>query len=308
MDGASEAETAASLHTSSDAAPTVNSANYTEPNSVYPHPQSLRSPMGIAPERNSGEDIATQYVTAKAGELRVMNAHGAKEMADYLEENFEQVVEFVRLHRLYDNTVFRPSAGTGSGRNQRILFLEFKPKKNGGGDFSQVPINPFQHLLPSQLVQHYSKSVKGDGHCLWRTMSVEWFETEQYWEHFRLVISSYGQIENPVLEMHGARQTYDEFKIDDSRGNFNVPFSYMTNMLAGKDADAHPSVFEIALASKFFETKFVTVTDYRRHTLKWGGPAIIANPTAVIDEGVIGSIDQRIGDRFPNIDEAVLPS
>ena len=304
MDGASEAETAASLHTSSDAAPTVNSATYTEPNSVYPHPQSLRSPMGIAPERNSGEDIANQYVTAKAGELRVMNAHGAKEMADYLEENFEQVVEFVRLHRLYDNTVFRPSAGTGSGRNQRILFLEHKPKKNGGGDFSQVPINPFQHLLPSQLVQHYSKSVKGDGHCLWRTMSVEWFETEQYWEHFRLVISSYGQIENPVLEMHGARQTYDEFKIDDSRGNFNVPFSYMTNMLAGEDPDAHPSMFEIALASKFFETKFVTVIDYQRHTLNGGIQAIVANPTTVIDQGLIGAISQRNGDRFPNVEEA----
>ena len=70
MDGASEAETAASLHTSSDAAPTVNSATFTDPNSSYPHPQSLRSPMGIAPERNSGEDIANQYVTAKAGELR----------------------------------------------------------------------------------------------------------------------------------------------------------------------------------------------------------------------------------------------
>ena len=70
MDGASEAETAASLHTSSDAAPTVNSSTYVDPNSSYPHPQSLRSPMGIAPERNSGEDIATQYVTAKAGELR----------------------------------------------------------------------------------------------------------------------------------------------------------------------------------------------------------------------------------------------
>ena len=70
MDTASEAETAASLHTSSDAAQTANSSTYVDPNSVYPHPQSLRSPLGIAPERNSGEDIATQYVTAKAGELR----------------------------------------------------------------------------------------------------------------------------------------------------------------------------------------------------------------------------------------------
>ena len=304
MDGASEAETAASLHTSSDAAPTVNSATFTDPNSSYPHPQSLRSPMGIAPERNSGEDIANQYVTAKASELRVMNAHGAKEMADYLDENFEQVVEFVRMHRLYDNMIFKPSAGTGSGRNQRILFIEHIPKEGGGGDFSQVPINPFPHLLPNQLVQHYSKSVKGDGHCLWRTMSVEWFETELYWEHFRLVISSYGQVENPVLEMHGARQTYDEFKIDDSGGNFNLPFSYMTNMLAGEDPDAHPSMFEIALASKFFATKFVTVIDYQRHTLNGGVQAIIANPTTVIDQGLIGSISQRNGDRFPNIEEA----
>ena len=70
MDAASEAETAASLHTASDAAQTVNSSTYVDPNSAYPHPQSLRSPLGIAPERNSGEDIATQYVTAKAGELR----------------------------------------------------------------------------------------------------------------------------------------------------------------------------------------------------------------------------------------------
>ena len=70
MDAASEAETAASLHTASDAAPTVNSSTYVDPNSVYPHPQSLRSPMGIAPERNSEEDFAIQYVTAIASELR----------------------------------------------------------------------------------------------------------------------------------------------------------------------------------------------------------------------------------------------
>ena len=121
MDTASEAETAASLHTASDAGQTVNSSTYVDPNSAYPHPQSLQSPVAIVPERNSGEDIATQYVTAKAGELRVMNAHGAKEMADYLDEHFEQVVEFVRMHRLYDNEVFKPSAETGSGRTMRTL-------------------------------------------------------------------------------------------------------------------------------------------------------------------------------------------
>ena len=87
MDGASEAETAASLHTSSDAAPTVNSATFTDPNSVYPHPQSLRSPMGIAPERNSGEDIANQYVTAKASELRFCSIF--QNLPDYLAEIFE---------------------------------------------------------------------------------------------------------------------------------------------------------------------------------------------------------------------------
>ena len=71
MDDGSEAETAASLHTMSDAAQTVNSAKYTDPNSVYPHPLSLPSPVGIASERNPGEDVAIQYVTAKAGELRI---------------------------------------------------------------------------------------------------------------------------------------------------------------------------------------------------------------------------------------------
>ena len=70
MDDGSEAETAASLHTMSDAAQTVNSATFTDPNSMYPHPQSLRSPIGIARERNPEEDVAIQYVTAKAGELR----------------------------------------------------------------------------------------------------------------------------------------------------------------------------------------------------------------------------------------------
>ena len=70
MDDGSEAETAASLHTMSDAAQTVNSATFTDPNSAYPHPQSLRSPIGIARERNPEEDVAIQYVTAKAGELR----------------------------------------------------------------------------------------------------------------------------------------------------------------------------------------------------------------------------------------------
>ena len=70
MDDGSEAETAASLHTMSDAALTVNSASYTDPNSMYPHPQSLPSPIGIASERSPGEDVAIQYVTAKADELR----------------------------------------------------------------------------------------------------------------------------------------------------------------------------------------------------------------------------------------------
>ena len=73
MDDGSEAETAASLHTMSDAAQTVNSATFTDPNSAYPHPQSLRSPIGIARERNPEEDVAIQYVTAKAGELRFDN-------------------------------------------------------------------------------------------------------------------------------------------------------------------------------------------------------------------------------------------
>ena len=71
MDAASEAETAASMHATSDAAQTVKSATYTDPNSAYPHPQSLQSPIGIAPERNPGEDIAIQYVTAKADERRI---------------------------------------------------------------------------------------------------------------------------------------------------------------------------------------------------------------------------------------------
>ena len=304
MDGASEAETAASLHTTSDAAPTVNSATFTDPNSVYPHPQSLRSPMGIAPERNSEEDFAIQYVTAKASELRVMSAHGARVMAEYIEENNELIVEFVRVHRLYDNEVFRPSPEAGSGRTTRTLVLDYEPKEGGGGDFSQVPINPFPHLLENQLVQLYSRSVKGDGHCLWRTLSVLWFGTEQYWEHFRLVITSYGQVTNPVLEMHGAQQTYDEHKIQDSNGEFSTPFSYMTNMLAGKDPDAHPSMFELALASKFFSTIFVTLIEYRRHLLPGNTRAIIARPSTVIDQGVIGAIDQRRGDRFPNIDQA----
>ena len=70
MDEGSEAETAASLHTLSDAAQTANSATYNDPHSTYPHPLSLLSPQGIASERSPEEDVAIQYVTAKAGELR----------------------------------------------------------------------------------------------------------------------------------------------------------------------------------------------------------------------------------------------
>ena len=55
------------------------------------------------------------------------------------------------------------------------------------------------------------------------------FGSEMYWEHVRLVITSYGQIENPVLEMHNARRTYDQLKIDDTSG-YKLPFSYMTNI------------------------------------------------------------------------------
>ena len=71
MDTGSEAETAESLHATSDAAQTVNSATYNEPHSTYPHPLSLPSPVGIADkERHPEEDAAIRYVTAKAGELR----------------------------------------------------------------------------------------------------------------------------------------------------------------------------------------------------------------------------------------------
>ena len=71
MSTGSDAETAASLHATSDAAQTANSATYNDPHSTYPHPQSLRSPVGIAREdRHPDEDAAIQYVTAKAGGLR----------------------------------------------------------------------------------------------------------------------------------------------------------------------------------------------------------------------------------------------
>ena len=71
MDTGSEAETAESLLAASDGAPTVNSATYTEPHGMYPHPLSLRSPVGIAQkEVHSEEGAAIRYVTAKAGELR----------------------------------------------------------------------------------------------------------------------------------------------------------------------------------------------------------------------------------------------
>ena len=71
MDTGSDAETAASLLATSDGAPTVTSATFNDPNSTYPHPLSLRSPIGIAQgEVHPEDDAAIRYVTALAGELR----------------------------------------------------------------------------------------------------------------------------------------------------------------------------------------------------------------------------------------------
>ena len=36
--------------------------------------------------------------------------------------------------------------------------------------------------------------------------------------------------------MYNARKTYDQFKIHDTN-EYKIPFSYMTNMLAGQDPD-----------------------------------------------------------------------
>ena len=95
------------------------------------------------------------------------------------------------------------------------------------------------------------------------------FGSEEYWEHMRLVVMSYAKIVNPMLEMHNASMTYDQMKIDDGE-NYKLPFSYMANLLAGQDPDQHASVYEIALASKLLNMRFVCVLDYGRQTLPGG--------------------------------------
>ena len=100
MDDGSEAETAASLQNLSDAAQTVNSATYTDPYSLYPHPQSLPSPVGIAPERSPGEDIAIQYVTAKAGELRFLKFFEFFQFFEFLK--FFEFFEFFKFFEFFE--------------------------------------------------------------------------------------------------------------------------------------------------------------------------------------------------------------
>ena len=145
MDNGSEAETAASAM-NSDGAATLDSDPYKDPNSTYPHPLSLHSPRGIAEKNdydfNDNNDFAVRYVSALAAELRVMTVPGAKVMQAYVTENYEMIVEFVRQYRLYDDGIYKPSKGSGSGRTTRVLVLEHHPRHGGGGDFSPVPKVP----------------------------------------------------------------------------------------------------------------------------------------------------------------------
>ena len=127
------------------------------------------------------------------------------------------------------------------------------------------------------------------------------FGSELYWKHIRLVVMSHAKIFNPVLEMHESQMTYDEMKLAEAT-DYKMPWSYMINMLAGQDPDMHASMYELALASKLFKSKFVCLLDYGRQSFPGGTEAVIGVPLVTIEDGVIGS--RKYGDTLPNTDGA----
>ena len=142
---------------------------YQEPNSAYPHASSLRSLQGIVSPKDQPEydfrdnnDMAVQYVHNMNDELRVTKSSHAEAMTEYMQLNYEAIVAFVRQYRLYDDSMYKGSPGSGSGRTQRVLMME----KRTNGDFGQVPVEPASNLEENELVELYAKSIRGGGNAL----------------------------------------------------------------------------------------------------------------------------------------------
>ena len=70
-----------------------------------------------------------------------MKGSSAETMNEYMEENYDDIVQFVKKYRQYDD-FHKGSPGVGSGKTQRVLLIE----KDGIGDFGPIPIEPCTSL------------------------------------------------------------------------------------------------------------------------------------------------------------------
>ena len=126
--------------------------NYHDPNQSYCLASSLQSPRGVTTMRDldvhQNDDLAVKYVQRINCELRVMKGSNAEALKDYVQENYENIVSFVQLYRLYDD-LYKSTPGVGSGKTKRVLTME---KKAGRGDFGLVPIEPYTLLMDNELV------------------------------------------------------------------------------------------------------------------------------------------------------------
>ena len=65
-----------------------------------------------------------------------MKGSSAETMNEYMEENYDDIVQFVKKYRQYDD-FHKGSPGVGSGKTQRVLLIE----KDGIGDLAQFRSN-----------------------------------------------------------------------------------------------------------------------------------------------------------------------
>ena len=297
---------------------TPNSEQFADPDQRYPvaslqPPREVRSLESASQQDNEFESVddnsphkrAEKYVQELIDELRVMMTKDAKKMHDYLSDMYASVVAWVAEYRLYDDEMFAVDKDvTGTGYLKEIKLTDCLVTQ------SRLKFNPdTKDTTTDEEWKRYARSVLGDGHCAFRSLSVYMFDTEKHWQVIRLALMHYAEKQNPNLHMHGSTRSYQDFRntdandCDDIRDGVTAKYegwTFMIQLLAGQDKLHQAGILEVAVATVFFDIDIVLLTQYGHHS-SGNYTMVKVNPVAVIKQGTFAD---NTNDNIPNYDSS----
>ena len=255
---------------------------------------------------------ADAYVTKLLTQLRVMihDMH-AEQMALYITNHFEHLVEWVEKYKLHDDSRFAPFKDQKGSDMRKKMFLK------AGHD--EPPIKLFElHKYQKNPVtgnyfipdgSEYGKGgTYGDGQCWHRTVSKNYFGVEDYWEHIRLVTLAYAEIENPMLTLYGEEKSYQQHFVNDVKEQTpdytqvdEIDITpIMRSKLMGRDVKTQAGNLEGALVSFFFNENIVFWTQMRSPSHDY--TQLPMNPICVYNSGVMQDGHTKNDGWIPSID------